>query len=123
VTKPLATPGDCVELRSPTPKQDTEQVTVLVKTPEVEIIQILIPAGSNIPTHEAEGEIVLHCLKGRISVLALGEPRELKAGQLLYLTLNEPFSIRGIEQASVLGTIIALKQGSSVDLIGNKKPR
>ena len=120
MTRLLATPGDIVDLRSLTTIQDTHQLTVLVKTQDVEIIQLIIPRGSKIPTYEAEGEIILHCVEGRISLAVLGEPHELRAGQLLYLALNEPFSIEALEHASLLVTIIAPKQGQEVELIGRQ---
>ena len=123
MTKPLATPSDVVDLRPSATTGDTNQLIVLVQSPAVEITQLLIPAGSNIPTYEAVGEIILHCLEGRISLEVLGQPHELRAGQLLYLAVNEPFSIRGLERASVLATIIAPKQGLNVVLIGRQKPK
>ena len=60
----------------------------------------------------------MHCIEGRISVQALNSTRELRANQLLYLGLNEPFSIAGIEDASVLVTIIAEWNGDKRKLIG-----
>jgi hypothetical protein len=37
---------------------------------------------------------------------------------LLHLSIDEPFSIRAIENASVLLTLIAAKMGGTVELIG-----
>ena len=121
--RPLATPGDIVELRPFATLHDRHEQIVLVKTQDVEIFQLFLPAGSKIPTYEAEGEIILQCLEGRISLAVLGEPHELRAGQLLYLSLNEPFSLEGLEHASVLVTIMAPKQGRNVELIGGQKPK
>jgi quercetin dioxygenase-like cupin family protein len=84
----------------------------------VEIIQFIIPAGAQLPTHEAQGEIILHCLEGQVEVTALGLHRELMAGKLLYFAINEPFSIRGVQDASVLAIIIVPKQGPAVKLVG-----
>jgi quercetin dioxygenase-like cupin family protein len=92
--------------------------SLVVHTGEVEIIHFIVPAGVNLPTHEAQGEIVLHCLEGRLEVLALREVRQLVAGQLLYLAINEPFSMRGIEDSSLLATIVLPKQGPAVELLG-----
>ena len=49
---------------------------------------------------------------------ALGKTVELTTGQLLYLSTNEPFSILGIERASLIVTVIAPQQGPAVELIG-----
>ena len=123
MTSPLAAPGDIVDLRPFATPPETNQQFVLVKSKDVEIIQLFLPAGSKIPLHEAEGEMVLQCLEGRIVLHVLGKPHELKTGQLLYLSLNEPFSIQGLEHSSVLVTVMALKQGPNVELIGGQKPR
>jgi quercetin dioxygenase-like cupin family protein len=115
---PLAQPGELVELGSTTAARADDQTNPLVKTQRVEIIQLLIPAESGVPTYEAAGEIIIHCLEGRVRVEALNDSRELRASQLLYLGLNEPFSISGIEDASVLVTIIAERHGEKRELIG-----
>ena len=121
MSQPVAIPGQIVDLHLAKPSAEN-RLTVLVKTPDVEIIQLSIPAGSKIPTYEAEGEIILQCLEGRVALTVLGEFHELKAGQLLYLAQNEPFSMQGLERASVLTTIIARKQGPNVELIGKHIP-
>ena len=91
----------------------------MVKTANVEIIHVVILAGETIPRHEAQGEIVFHCLEGQVSLFALGKTLELRAGQLFYFSINEPFSIRATERSSLLVTIIAPKLGPSVELIGD----
>lgn len=116
---PLVKPGETVDVRRLGAGVGTPRKTLLVKTANVEIVHIVIPAGEAIPTHEAQGEIILHCLEGRISLSALDTTHEVVAGQLFYFCINEPFSIRGIEQASLLLTIIAPKLGQSVELIGH----
>jgi quercetin dioxygenase-like cupin family protein len=120
MTHPLVKPGETVDVRQLATVVGTRQSVVLVKTANVEIIHAVVPDGETIPTHEAAGEMVLHCLEGRASVLALGKTMELTTGQLLYLSTNEPFSILGIERASVIVTVIAPQQGPAVELIGHQ---
>jgi len=90
---------------------------VLVKTNQVELVQLCIPGGGAIPKYEAQGELILHCLEGRVSILASGEEHDLQAGHLLYLLLGEPFSIRALVDSSLLVTIVAAK-AARVELIG-----
>ena len=116
--EPLAAPGEIVDLRPLDAAFDTQRNTLLVKSSDVKVIQLIIHAGETVPTHEAQGEMIVHCVEGRASLTALGEAHNLEAGQLLYLCLNEPFSIQGIEDSSLLVTIIAAKRGSNVELIG-----
>jgi len=115
--KPLIKPGTVVDVRC----LGTERESLLVKTLNVKIVHLVIPAGQTIPTHQAQGEVILHCLEGRVSLVALGTRQELKAGQLSYFFIDEPFSILGIEQASLIMTIITAKTGQNVELIGNRE--
>jgi len=119
MTKPLVKPGETVDVRRLGAALGPRQKALLVKTVNTEIIHVVIPAGATIPTHEAQGEIILHCLEGRVSLSALEGSHELKAGQLLYFCVDEPFAIQGIEDAALLVTIIAPKHGQTVELIGN----
>ncbi len=118
--QPLAVPGEIVELRPLGSAFDSHPNALLVDTSQVKIVQLIIPAGVSIPTHEAQGEIIFHCLEGRAWLTALQVSHELIAGQLLYLHLDEPFSIQGIEQTSLLVTIISAWSGAEVKLIGGK---
>jgi quercetin dioxygenase-like cupin family protein len=103
----------------PLTASDTGDKITLVKTPQVEVIQLIVPAGRDVPTHKAQGEIVVHCLEGQVSFFALGNTYDLMPGQLLYLSIDEPFSIRAVEDSSVLVTLIAAKTGGTVELIGD----
>ena len=117
--QPLVKPGKTVDVQQLAAEPITRRKTLLVRTAEMEIIHLVIPAGETIPTHEAQGEIVLHCLEGQVSISTLEKAHELKAGQLFYFRINEPISIQGIEQASLLVTIITAKLGKNVELFGN----
>lgn len=118
MTRSIASPGELVAIRPLGPAIEAKQKTSLVKTNDMEIVQIVMPEGANLPNYEAHGEIILHCLEGRISLTALGETYDVRAGQLLYLRVQEPFSLQGIENASLLVTILRRPQDFNVELIG-----
>jgi len=59
--------------------------------------------------HAKPGEVVVHCLEGRVAFTAFGRTQDLEAGKLLYLPTGEPHSVRGIEDASLLLTILLPK--------------
>lgn len=80
--------------------------TTLVKTAILEVIRLVLPAGKEIPSHAARGEITVQCLEGKIAFTTLGRTQELTAGQLLYLPAGEPHSVGCIEDASALLTIV-----------------
>jgi quercetin dioxygenase-like cupin family protein len=52
---------------------------------------------------------VVQCLEGRVAFTAFGKAQALEAGKLLYLPTGEPHSVKGIEDASLLLTILLPK--------------
>ena len=78
----------------------------LLKTEKVEMIRLVMPAGKVLADHKAPGEITVQCLEGKIAFTALGQTRELTAGQLLYLPAGEPHAVQCREAASFLLTIL-----------------
>jgi quercetin dioxygenase-like cupin family protein len=78
--------------------------SLLARTPTLELRRLNLPRGREVPTHQARGEITVHCLEGRIAFTAAGATRELGAGQLLVLAAGEPHSLVGLENATVLVT-------------------
>ena len=116
---PRAKPSQVVYLHPLAARGERSRQTTLVKTSQLEVIQLIVPAGRDVPTHEVQGELIIHCLEGLFAMSALGKTYELKAGEMLHLLIDEPFSIRAIEDSSLLATIVAAKTGGSVELIGD----
>jgi quercetin dioxygenase-like cupin family protein len=83
------------------------QTKTLFRADRVEVLRLVVRAGKEIPEHKAKGEIVVHCLEGRVALTALGKTQTLEAGQLLGLPSGEPHSVKGIKDASLLLTILA----------------
>jgi len=79
--------------------------TTLVKTSDLEVIRLVVPAGKEIPTHKAPGPITVQCLEGRVSFTACGESQELGPSDFLHLPVAEPHALKGIEDSSLLVTI------------------
>jgi quercetin dioxygenase-like cupin family protein len=72
----------------------------------VEVVRLVVRAGQEIPHHTSKGEILVYCLEGRVAFTALGKTRVLEAGKLLVLPAGEPHAFQGIEDASLLLTIL-----------------
>lgn len=85
------------------------KTTTLVKTADLELIRLVLPAGKEIPSHKAPGEITVQCLEGRVLFTADDKTQELVAGQLLYLSANEPHSVKAVEDCSLLVTLLLPK--------------
>lgn len=80
--------------------------TVLLKSDEVELIRLVVPAGKAVPPHRASGEITVQCLEGHIAFNHDGCEIELRAGDLLHLCPKEMHSLRGIADSSALVTLL-----------------
>lgn len=102
-----ARPGEVVDVRPLGATLATSETKALVKTKTLEVIRMVILAGKEIPTHKAKGEIIVQCLEGKIAFTACGNTRNLEAGQLLYLPTGEVHSLHGIEDGSLLLTILS----------------
>ena len=70
----------------------------------LQLVRLVVPAGTDVPTHSAPGEITVQCLEGRVNFVSLGTSRELAQGDLILLPAGEPHSLHAIENASLLVT-------------------
>ena len=107
---PHAKPGEIVDVRPLGSALASAQTKTLVRAEQVEVIHLVVQAGKEIPEHKAKGEVIMHCLEGRVTFTASGKAQTLEAGRLLYLPTGEPHSVKGIENASLLVTVLLPKQ-------------
>ncbi|MGE0669021.1 MAG: cupin domain-containing protein [Sphingomonadales bacterium] len=101
-----AKPGEVVDLRPIGRDLNTAQSTAIVKTSQFEAIRLIIPAGAEIPPHQVGGSITLHCLQGEVELGLAAAPVALKANQWIYLDGGMPHSVKAVEDASLLLTIL-----------------
>jgi len=101
-----AKPGEVVDLRPLGPRLKDAKTTAIIKTDAFEAIRLVVHAGKEIPSHEVAGNITLHCLEGRVSLGLAQSSIELKAGEWVYLDGGEAHSVKGIEDSSLLLTIL-----------------
>jgi quercetin dioxygenase-like cupin family protein len=107
---PHTNPGEIVDVRPLGAALAMTETRTLVKTKAIDVIRMVVPAGKEIPTHKARGEIVVQCLEGKIAFTACGKTHDLEAGQLFFLPTGEPHSLRGIKDGSLLLTILLPSQ-------------
>ena len=101
-----AHPGEVVDIRPLGSALADAKTSTLFKTEKMEVIRMVMPAGKEIPEHEGPNEIIVQCLEGKIAFTTMGKTEELEAGQLLFLAAKEPHSVKCIEDASFLLTIL-----------------
>jgi quercetin dioxygenase-like cupin family protein len=107
---PYAKPGEVMDVRPLGSALASAQTKTVVRAERVEVIRLVVQAGKEISEHKAKGEVVVHCLEGRVAFTASGKTQTLEAGHLLYLPTGEPHSVKGIENASLLVTVLLPKQ-------------
>lgn len=98
--------GEIVDLRPFGKDLLNQQTTAIVKTKSFEAIRLVIPSGRDIPAHEVAGDIILHCLEGRVSLGIPNANHELSAGDWIYLEGGARHRLKAIEDASLLLTIL-----------------
>jgi quercetin dioxygenase-like cupin family protein len=103
---PHAYPGMPVDLRPVGESFSEARSTALVKIDIFESIGMVIPKGHETSRHQVEGAITIYCLDGRIAFATGGKTHDLRAGHWRFLLGNEPHTLVGIEDASVLLTIM-----------------
>ena len=103
---PHASPAQVIDVRPLAGALSHSVTTTLIKTNRLEVIRLVIPSGKQHPPHKVAGEITVQCLEGRVAFTALGQTQELQAGQMLFLSGGTEHSVKGVEDASVLLSIL-----------------
>jgi quercetin dioxygenase-like cupin family protein len=104
---PHARSNQVVSVEPLGPDLITSKTWTLIKTQAMQVIRPIVPAGKEIPAHEAPGEIIVQCIEGLVAFTAAGLTHELAPGQLIYLKASETHALRGIEDSSLLVTILS----------------
>jgi nucleotide-binding universal stress UspA family protein/quercetin dioxygenase-like cupin family protein len=99
-------PGDLVDVRPLGRALGSAQTRTLVRSSAVEVVRLIVRAGQEISQHQSAGEILVQCLEGRVAFATLGKTQVLEPGTLVQLPASEPHAIKGIEDASLLLTIL-----------------
>ena len=72
-----------------------------------------LPAGQGKPARRVNGEVTVQCLQGRVAVTVLGATRELVAGQSLHLPGGEEHAMSGVEDSTLLVTVLLRPTGKA----------
>lgn len=107
---PHAAPATVIDVGPLAAHSGEDKTRTLVKTDGLEIIRLVLPAGKEIGTHLAPGQLTVQCLDGRVAFTAMGKTLTVEPGQMFYLHAREPHSVRA-EADSVLLLTIVLPEG------------
>jgi nucleotide-binding universal stress UspA family protein/quercetin dioxygenase-like cupin family protein len=103
----MANPGEPIDVRPLGNSLVSAQTRTLVRTTQLEVVRLIIRAGQETSQHKSKGDVIVHCLEGRVAFTAFGKIHALEAGNLLHLPAGEPHAFVGIDDASLLLTILA----------------
>lgn len=99
-------PGEIARLAPLIELKTDVRTHALAKTERFEAIRLIVPAAAAIPGHSVSSPITLHCLEGKVRLSTSDGTVEMAANDWLYLAANERHSLEGVEDASLLLTII-----------------
>ena len=109
-----ASSGEVVDLGPLGPDLRQAQTAALVKTDSFEAIRLVLKAGDELPAHQVSGKFTLHCIEGRVRLELPDDSLELAAQQWVYFDGGVSHSLRAMEDASLLLTIMLPAAGTSL---------
>ena len=101
-----ASSGEIIDLRPLGSRKSESHTSALVKTDSFEAIRLVIPAGGKMAPHQVSGKFTLHCLEGQIRLGLAEGAVELSAHEWIYFDEGVVHSVEGIEDSSLLLTIM-----------------
>lgn len=105
MAQPHACSGDVVDVKALGDTLGQHVTHALIKSTQLELVRLVLPAGKALREHRVAGEITVLCLEGVIEIHANGSDRRLAAGQLIHLVAGELHAVRAVTDASALLTI------------------
>lgn len=84
------------------------RTTALLKAEQLEVVRIVLPAGSAMREHKTPGELTVQCIEGRIEFTTPAASHVLEAGDFIHLRSEEPHALRAVRDSSALVTICLL---------------
>ena len=85
------------------------QITILHRASAAHVLFAFEPGGK-LERHQADGEVAIHVLEGRVMVGAEGRDHDLRAGHVLMLGAGVPHDVRASESSAMLLTVLMSKE-------------
>lgn len=101
-----AQPLEVIDVRPFGPALRDAVTSSLLKTSPLQLMRLVLPAGSGMPEHSVTGAITVQCLEGEAVVTTPSHRCELHPGQLVMLPENERHAVRAITDSSLLVTVL-----------------
>ena len=98
--------GEVVDLGTLKPDMDKDASYALIKTSDMEVIRMVVPAGRKTDEHSVAGEVSFQCLEGSVQLHVGDDIKQLTKGSWVFLERKQPYSISGISDGVLLVTIL-----------------
>lgn len=108
MAQPHLAPGEVGSVRPLGGELPHTQSHALLKSPQLEVMRLVLLAGKTMPGHRVPGEITVQCLEGVVDFHFDGQARRLHAGDFVHLAGSVPHQLTALEDASLLVTICLL---------------
>lgn len=84
--------------------------TSLIRTPQLQLLRLVLPPGHALPHHQVPGEATIHCLAGEAGISTRVASLRLVAGSVVLVPAGEPHDVhaRG-EQGCVLLVTVTMQ--------------
>ncbi len=94
----------------PTGEQYTEFFSrAVVRTPELEVIRLVLPRGEVLRQHHYVGECTVQCVEGEVLLDVDGRQARLRENEMTFLAAHQAHGLQAIDHAVVLVTIVMHK--------------
>jgi len=101
-----AQPLDVIDLQPPAGSPAAATSASLLKTPQLQLMRLVLAAGQQVPEHHVPGPVTIQCLAGAATVTTPAAVCRLVAGQLVVLPPGEPHAVQAHGAAALLVTIV-----------------
>lgn len=97
---------EVIDLYAGLDEPGAERSTSLLRTPHLQLIRLVLKAGSTLREHQVRGEITVQCLRGEAEVSTPDSDCPLRPGQLVAVPAGEPHAVTAHADCLLLLTVL-----------------
>ncbi len=102
---PHAESGQVIDVRPLGTRLGDAVSQALFKTDQLEAMRLVLVSGKEIPEHQVDGDFTLQCMEGSVELRVHDTTQLLRQGEMIFVAARVPYSIRAMENASLLMTL------------------
>lgn len=103
---PHAHTGEVINLWMPLHMPATDMSCSLLRTPHMQLMRLVLPAGHVMPSHHVQGEMAIQCLEGEIEIDMPPSVSRLHSGDLVVLAGDQRHTVRASRDTVLLLTLL-----------------